>query len=231
MTSAGPLVLLVEDEVQMRRFLRASLQAEGYRLVEAENAAAALRQATTYNPDIVLLDLGLPDGDGLEVLRRLREWSNVPVIVLSARDREQDKVEALDGGADDYLTKPFGSSELLARMRVAMRHGERAGPESQGVLVAGDLELDLVHRRVFRAKEEVRLTPTEYKLFALLMRHPGKVLTHRHILTEVWGPNRADQTQYLRVYMLQLRHKLEAEPARPKHLVTEAGVGYRLRVD
>ncbi len=231
MTSAGPLVLLVEDEVQMRRFLRASLEAEGYRLVEAEGAAAALRQATTYNPDIVLLDLGLPDGDGLEVLRRLREWSNVPVIVLSARDREQDKVEALDGGADDYLTKPFGSSELLARMRVAMRHGERAGPESQSVLVAGDLELDLVHRRVFRAKEEVRLTPTEYKLFALLMRHPGKVLTHRHILTEVWGPNRADQTQYLRVYMLQLRHKLEAEPARPKHLVTEAGVGYRLRVD
>jgi len=227
----GPRVLLVEDEKDMRRFLKASLTAHGYRLVESETGEEGLRQAMAYNPEIVLLDLGLPDLDGLTVLGRLREWTRAPVIVLSARDREHDKIQALDRGADDYLTKPFGTGELLARMRVALRHAHHAATEPEAVVTVGELRLDLARRQVFVRDREVHLTPNEYKLFATLMTHAGKVLTHRQLLKEVWGPSHVDQMQYLRVYMVQLRHKLEDTPARPRYLVTEPGVGYRLRDD
>ncbi len=213
----------------MRRFLRVSLTAHGYRLVESATAEDGLRHATAYNPEIVLLDLGLPDLDGLTVVRRLREWTTNPVIVISARGQEQEKIEALDSGADDFLTKPFGTGELLARMRVALRHASRVGTDGEPVITVGDLQLDLARRRVLARGAEVHLTPIEYKLFAALMRQAGKVMTHRQLLTEVWGPSHVDQMQYLRVYMVQLRHKLEREPARPRHLVTEPGVGYRLQ--
>jgi two-component system KDP operon response regulator KdpE len=231
MNGNGPRVLLVEDEVQMRRFLKASLTAHGYRLIETTTGEEGLRQATAYNPEIVLLDLGLPDLDGLAVIRRLREWTTVPVIVISARDQEQEKIEALDSGADDYLTKPFGTGELLARIRVALRHAERVSGDTEAAVTVGELRLDLARRQVFVRGDEVHLTPIEYKLFATLMKHAGKVLTHRQLLKEVWGPSHLHQMQYLRVYMGQLRHKLEDEPARPRYLVTEPGVGYRLRVD
>jgi two-component system KDP operon response regulator KdpE len=224
-------VLVVEDEPQMRRFLRATLPGHGYRVVEAETGAQALVDAGTRAPDLVLLDLGLPDIDGVEVTRRLREWTTVPVIVLSARGQEGDKVQALDAGADDYLTKPFGTEELLARMRVALRNRARAGDGPQTVFRTGDLSVDLVSRRVAIGEREVRLTRTEYNLLALLVRHAGKVLTHRQLLKDVWGPGSVDQHHYLRVYMGQLRHKLEDDPARPRYLVTETGVGYRLKGD
>ncbi len=231
MGSPGQRVLLIEDEAQMRRFLRAALTAHGYRLVESETAEEGLRQATAYNPELVLLDLGLPDLDGLEVIRRLREWTAAPILVLSARDQEEQKIQALDSGADDYLTKPFSTGELLARIRVALRNAERVGGEgpAEATVTVGDLRLDLARRQVFARGREVHLTPIEYKLFAVLMKHAGRVLTHRHLLKEVWGPSHLDETQYLRVYMVQLRHKLELEPARPRYLVTEPGVGYRLR--
>ncbi|WP_437539559.1 response regulator [Sorangium sp. So ce726] len=232
MAEASPLVLLIEDEPQMRRFLRAMLAARGYRLVETETGADGIAQATTRNPDLVLLDLGLPDMDGLEVTRRLREWSAVPIIVLSARGQEQDKIDALDGGADDYLTKPFSAGELLARLRVALRHAAHAAhgakAENSSFKVQ-DVEVDLARRVVLRAGEEIHLTPIEYKLLTTLIRHAGKVLTHRQLLGEVWGPAYAGQTHYLRVYMAQLRHKLERDPARPQILITEPGVGYRLK--
>ncbi|WP_437648767.1 response regulator [Sorangium sp. So ce362] len=232
MSDASLLVLLIEDDPQMRRFLRAMLAARGYRLVEAETGGEGIAQATTRNPDLVLLDLGLPDMDGLEVTRRLREWSAVPIIVLSARGQEQDKIDALDGGADDYLTKPFSAGELLARLRVALRHAARAArganAESSSFQVQ-DVEVDLARRVVLRAGEEIHLTPIEYKLLTTLIRHAGKVLTHRQLLGEVWGPAYAGQTHYLRVYMAQLRHKLERDPARPQMLITEPGVGYRLK--
>jgi two-component system, OmpR family, KDP operon response regulator KdpE len=226
-----PLVLLVEDEPQMRRFIRATLPGHGYRLVEAETGAQALVEAGTRAPDLILLDLGLPDIDGVEVTRRLREWSATPIIVLSARGQEGDKIQALDAGADDYLTKPFGTGELLARMRVALRHGARAGDHGESVFRSGDLKVDLGARRVFMGEREVRLTRTEYTLLAALARHAGKVLTHRQLLKEVWGPGSVDQHHYLRVYMGQLRHKLEEDAARPRYLVTETGVGYRLKAD
>ncbi|KYG06709.1 two-component system response regulator [Sorangium cellulosum] len=232
MSDASPLVLLIEDEPQMRRFLRAMLAARGYRLVEAETGGEGIAQATTRNPDLVLLDLGLPDMDGLEVTRRLREWSAVPIIVLSARGQEQDKIDALDGGADDYLTKPFSAGELLARLRVALRHAAHAARGAQAESASfqvQDIEVDLARRVVLRAGEEIHLTPIEYKLLTTLIRHAGKVLTHRQLLGEVWGPAYAGQTHYLRVYMAQLRHKLERDPARPQILITEPGVGYRLK--
>jgi two-component system KDP operon response regulator KdpE len=228
-----PLVLLVEDEPQMRRFLRAALTSHGYRMVETDTGAAALAEAATRNPEIILLDLGLPDMDGVEVTRRLREWSRIPVIVISARGQERDKVAALDAGADDYLTKPFGVPELLARMRVAQRHREAVAadaPEPADFEVGG-LRVDMVTRQVFAAGEEVRLTPTEYRLLLTLVRHAGRVVTHRQLLAEAWGEAYVAQTHYLRVYMGQLRHKLEPDPARPRYLVTEPGVGYRLRVE
>jgi two-component system KDP operon response regulator KdpE len=221
---------VVEDEPQMRRFLRASLSAHGYRLVEATTAAEAVLIASTHNPDLVLLDLGLPDEDGIVLASRLREWSRVPILVISARGREDDKVAALDAGADDYLTKPFGVQELLARMRVALRHAQLATSENtRTALEFGGLRIDLVRRAVTIDGREVHLTPIEYKLLALLAQHAGKVLTHRQILKEVWGPSYASQTHYVRVHMAELRKKIEADPAQPKLLVTEQGVGYRLR--
>jgi two-component system KDP operon response regulator KdpE len=223
-----PLVLVVDDEPQLRRFLRAALPAQGYRLIEAETGRAALVEAAARTPDLVLLDLGLPDLDGVEVTRRLREWSAVPIIVLSARGQEGDKIQALDAGADDYVTKPFGTGELLARMRVALRRAA-TGENAEPVFRAGELEVDFATRRVHVGPREVRLTRTEYNLLALLARHAGKVLTHRQLLKEVWGPNAVSETHYLRVYMGQLRHKLEADPARPRWLLTETGVGYRLQ--
>jgi two-component system, OmpR family, KDP operon response regulator KdpE len=221
-------VLVVEDEPEMRKFIRASLSSHGYRVIEAERASEAISLSTSHNPQLILLDLGLPDGDGIELTRQLREWSNVPIIVISARGREEDKVAALDAGADDYLTKPFGVNELLARMRVAQRHAQATESPSAQQLDLGDVRLDLSRREVTRAGEPVHLTPTEYRLLVLLARHAGKVLTHRQILKEVWGPH-ATQTHYVRVQMAELRKKIEADPARPKLLVTEPGVGYRLR--
>ena len=216
----------------MRRFLRAALGAQEYRLAEATTAREGLAQAASRNPDVILLDLGLPDRDGLEVTRELRGWSATPIIVLSARGREQDKVAALDLGADDYLTKPFGVEELLARIRVALRHAAMpAGAAPDPVFEAGEVRVDLIKREVRRNGEEVHLTPTEYKLLTLLIKHAGKVLTHRQMLKEVWGTNYAEQSHYVRVYMAQLRQKLEADPARPRLLLTEPGVGYRLRAD
>jgi two-component system KDP operon response regulator KdpE len=230
MDRPAPLILLIEDEPQMRRFLRTALTTHDYRLVEAETAKDGLAQATARNPDVVLLDLGLPDRDGLEVTRELREWSATPIIVLSARGREQDKVAALDVGADDYLTKPFGVDELLARIRVALRHAAMPpGAPPAPVFEVGDLRVDLTARRVWSAGQEVRLTPTEYKLLATLVRHAGKVLTHRQLLKEVWGATYVSQSHYVRVYLAQLRQKIEADPARPRLLLTEPGVGYRLK--
>jgi two-component system KDP operon response regulator KdpE len=231
MSELDALVLVVEDEPQMRKFIRASLSSHSYRIVEAERASEAVSLLTSHNPEIVLLDLGLPDGDGIELTRQLREWSRVPIIVLSARGREDDKVEALNAGADDYVTKPFGVNELLARMRVALRHAHassatKAAPQ---VLKFGEVKIDLVRREVFRGEEELHLTPIEYKLLVLLAQHAGKVLTHRQILKDVWGPAYASQTHYVRVHMAELRKKVEADPSRPKLLVTEPGVGYRLR--
>jgi two-component system KDP operon response regulator KdpE len=232
MSADAALILLVEDELPIRRFLRASLTAEGYRLAEAENAEQALRLAALQPPELVILDLGLPDVDGQEVLRRLREWLQAPIIVLSARDQEQQKVTALDNGADDYLTKPFGTGELLARVRVALRHAtQRAAGREAAVFACGELKVDLACRRVFVKEAEVHLTPIEYRLLTALVRHAGKVLTHRHLLKEVWGPHHVQETHYLRVFMASLRRKLEADPAQPRYLLTEQGVGYRLAAE
>jgi two-component system KDP operon response regulator KdpE len=231
MTDPGAVVLVVEDDPQIRRFLRPTLPAHGYRLLEAATGSDGLTQAATRSPDVVLLDLGLPDLDGLEFIRRLREWSTMPIIVLSARGLERDKVAALDAGADDYLTKPFGVEELLARLRVALRHRATvgAGGAVSAVFTSGDLSIDLAGHIVRLGGREVRLTPTEFRLLAMLVRHAGKVVTHRHLLVEVWGPGSAENTHYLRVQMHGLRHKLEETPARPRYLITEPGVGYRLR--
>ncbi|MFA6110521.1 MAG: response regulator [Candidatus Latescibacterota bacterium] len=230
MTEVGSEVLVVEDEVQVRRFLRTALSVQGFRVLEAGSAREALVAATTHSPDILLLDLGLPDGDGVDLTRQLREWSRVPIIVISARGREDDKVAALDAGADDYLTKPFGAQELMARIRVALRHAaQAAGANPSPVVEIGPLSLDLERREVRVDSAEVHLTPIEYRLLVLLAQNAGKVLTHRQILREVWGPPYVGQTQYLRVFMAQLRRKIETDPARPRLLVTEPGVGYRMR--
>lgn len=230
-TNAGgdPLVLVVEDEAQVARLLRTSLPVHGFRVVEAATAREAARQAAAWVPELVLLDLGLPDGDGLDVLRELRAWSRVPVIVLSARGQESSKVLALDAGADDYVTKPFGFPELLARMRVALRHAARSSPTTPlGTFESGTLRVDLDSRHVWVADELVKLTPIEYRLLAVLVRHAGKVVTHKQLLEEVWGPKSADERQYLRVYMTHLRRKLEKERGGGRVFETEAGVGYRL---
>ncbi len=229
MSQSGPLVLVVEDEPQMRRFIRSSLSTHDYSLIEAQTAKEALALTSSRNPELILLDLGLPDLDGIELTRKLREWSHTPVIVLSARGREDDKVAALDAGADDYLTKPFGVNELLARMRVALRHAQAKNGTSSPILDFGHLRIDLERREVRLAEREVHLTPIEYKLLVLLAKNAGKVLTHGHILKEVWGVAYANQTHYVRVHMAELRKKIEEDPARPKLLVTEPGVGYRLR--
>lgn len=225
-------ILLIEDERQMRRFLRVTLQSEKYGVLEAETANDGLSQAATRNPDIVLLDLGLPDMDGLEVIEKLREWSTVPVIIISAREQEGDKIKALDRGADDYLTKPFGAGELLARIRVALRH---AAPKSQdqgeAVFVAEELKIDFLKRQVFHGTREIHLTPIEYRLLTVLVRDAGRVMTHRQILKEVWGPPYVEQTHYLRVFMNQLRKKIETDSTRPRFLLNEPGVGYRFKPD
>ena len=229
--SVAPVILVIEDEPQMRRFLRTALETHGYRVVETSTMREGLAHAAARSPDCVLLDLGLPDGDGVELTGRLREWTDMPVIVISARGREEDKVRALDAGADDYLTKPFGVGELVARLRVALRHAARAQAPADAVITVGDLKVDLGARQVFLRGQEVRLTPTEYKLLALLVRDAGRVLTHRQLLKEVWGPNSVEHTHYLRVYMTQLRHKLEDDPTEPRYFRTEAGVGYRFMLE
>jgi two-component system KDP operon response regulator KdpE len=228
----APLILLIEDELPIRRFLRTSLAGDGYRLVEAENGQQGLRLAAQQPPDLVILDLGLPDIDGHEVLRQLREWLRAPVIILSVRDQEQQKITALDNGADDYLTKPFSTGELLARIRVALRHAAGHGGDTESsTFASGDLRVDLAARRVFMKDKEIHLTPIEYKLLTTLVHHAGKVLTHRFLLKEVWGPHHLQETHYLRVFMASLRRKIEADSAQPRYLLTEAGVGYRLAVD
>lgn len=227
--SSGPVVLVVDDEIQIRRFLRISLEAGGYVVHEAATGQDALANAALLRPDLIILDLGLPDLEGSEVLRRLREWSHTPVIVLSVRDADSDKIGALDAGADDYLTKPFSMGELLARLRVALRHTQPT--TANPLFTAGRLQMDLARRVVTVGGAPVHLTPTEYALLRLLVQHAGKVLTHRQILREVWGPEYVDETHYLRVYFAQLRQKLEDDPALPKLITTEPGVGYRLRVE
>ncbi|MEP6861022.1 MAG: response regulator [Deltaproteobacteria bacterium] len=225
----GETILVVEDEAPMRRFLCSALTSHGFRVAEAGTLALAERLATESRPAAVLLDLGMPDGDGLVLLRQLREWSSAPVIVLSARDREDDKVLALDAGADDYLTKPFGTAELLARIRVALRHARGQAVPDDPVITIGPMRIDQARHEVAVDGEPVHLTPIEFRLLALLARHGGKVLTHRQLLHDVWGPRNTHQTHYLRVHMAALRRKIEADPARPRWLITEAGVGYRLR--
>lgn len=231
-TTHDVTVLLIEDEAEIRRFLRTTLPPNGYRLYEATTGADGLTQASARNPDIILLDLGLPDMNGTVVIQKIRAWSTLPIIVLSARDQEQVKVEAFDLGADDYVTKPFGVEELLARMRAALRHANRpAGEAVETVCTFGDLSVDLGRRQVFVSGTEIHLTPIEYKLLRTLVRYAGKVVTHRQLLKEVWGPLHIEEGHYLRVYMRQLRNKVETDPAQPRHLVTELGVGYRLRTE
>jgi two-component system, OmpR family, KDP operon response regulator KdpE len=221
-----PIALVIDDELQIRRLLRVCLEANGYRVEEASTGQEGIASAAQRKPDVVLLDLGLPDMDGVTVLKRLREWSRAPVVVLSVRDREDDKIAALDNGADDYVTKPFATGELLARLRVAQRHAA-PGPDTS-VFHWGRLEVDLTARVVKLDGKESKLTATEYSLLRLLVQHAGKVLTHQQILREVWGPNYVGQTHYLRVYITHLREKLEREPSKPRLITTEPGVGYRL---
>jgi two-component system KDP operon response regulator KdpE len=225
----GPVALVIDDEMAIRRFLRIGLEASGYRVREAASGQEGVREAAVSRPDVVILDLGLPDQDGLEVLRQLRAWSRVPVVVLSVRDLEEDKIALLDAGADDYLTKPFLIGELLARLRAAQRHAQPAGDSP--VVQAGPLRIDLARRAVSVEGRPVKLTATEYALLRALAQHAGRVLTHRQLLREVWGPAYEAETQYLRVYIAALRRKLEADPADPRLILTEPGVGYRLAGD
>lgn len=225
-------VLLIEDELQMRRFLRIALQSERYTVIESESAADGISQTAARNPDLVLLDLGLPDMDGLEVIKRIREWSQVPIIIISAREQEGDKIKALDLGADDYLTKPFSSGELMARIRVALRHSASKDLDhGDTIFVSDDLKIDFVKRRVHRGAREIHLTPIEYRLLSALVRHAGKVMTHRQLLKDVWGPSYIEQTHYLRVFMNQLRKKIETDSTRPYFLINEPGIGYRFKRD
>lgn len=226
----GPAILVVEDDGPLRSFLRTALTAHGYRVLEAATLGEATIAATTHNPELVVLDLGLPDGEGLQLVRQVRGWSAMPIVVVSARGREADKIEALDAGADDYLTKPFGTGELLARIRAALRHAVRAAP-TESVVEFGPIKVDLARRQVFKAGEELHLTATEWRILALLAQNSGKVLTHAQVLREVWGPNHGEHMHYVRVYMAELRKKIEDDPAKPRWLTTEVGVGYRLRED
>lgn len=230
MSSPNPLILIIEDEPPIRRLLRAALSSEGYRLNEAAGGEEGLQVAAGQPPDLVILDLGLPDLDGQEVLRRLREWLTAPIIILSARDQESQKVKALDAGADDYITKPFGTGELLARVRAALRHANRQGTEP-AVVKIGELSVDRAARLVLLRGEQVHLTPLEYKLLVALVSQAGKVLTHRWLLKEVWGPDNSQETHYLRVFVASLRRKLEADPTQPRYLLTESGVGYRFAAE
>ncbi|HUX52220.1 MAG TPA: response regulator [Spirochaetia bacterium] len=229
MTGQKPLILVIEDDRPIRTFLRMCLSLQDYRVVEAENATTGVSMASSYVPDLVILDLGLPDRDGIEVLDAVRRWSRVPVIILSARDQERDKVAALDAGADDYLTKPFGVDELLARVRVSLRHASVQSTDVETLLYRhGALTIDLEKRRVTLGNDDVHLTPIEYRLLAVLARNAGRVVTHNQLLRDVWGPESEQQNDYLRVFMASLRRKVEEEPSRPHYLVTEVGVGYRL---
>lgn len=223
-------LIIIEDEAQIRRFLRTTLASEGYKVIEVETGKQGLAEAATRKPDLIILDLGLPDMDGVEVVKGVRAWSSVPVIILSARSQESDKISALDAGADDYLVKPFSVGELLARIRVALRHVSPAANGEEGVFSVDELKVDMIHRKVTVSGTEVHLTPIEYRLLTVLVKHAGKVLTHRSLLKEVWGPNYVERAHYLRIYMGTLRHKLEKDPARPRFLLTEVGVGYRLAV-
>ena len=232
MKESPATILLIEDEKQMRRFLRVTLESERYGVLEAETAADGLAQIATRNPAVVLLDLGLPDRDGLEVINDLREWSAVPVIVISAREQEGDKIRALDSGADDYLTKPFGSGELLARIRATLRRAvPKTADQWDAVFIAEELRIDFSKRQVSCGSREIHLTPIEYRLLTVLVRNAGRVMTHRQILKEVWGPAYVEQTHYLRVFMNQLRKKIEADSARPRFLLNEPGIGYRFKPD
>jgi two-component system KDP operon response regulator KdpE len=230
-TEPRTVIVVIEDDPQIRRFLRTGLESHGFQIHEAETGEQGLAEAANRKADLVILDLGLPDMDGVEVVRRIREWSALPVIVLSARATETDKVAALDAGADDYLTKPFGLGELLARIRVALRHAQAGTQDKGGVFCVADLKVDLAQRRIHVDGKEVHLTPIEYRLLAVLVKHAGRVLTHRQLLKEVWGPGYVERSHYLRVHMASLRHKLEADPARPRFLLTEIGVGYRLAAE
>ena len=222
----GPVILVVDDEIQIRRFVRISLEANGYRVYEAASGEDAILKVAQVRPDLVILDIGLPDIDGFEVLSRLREWTAIPVIMLSVRDSDRDKIAALDMGADDYLVKPFSMEELMARIRVAQRHAQPQ--QDEPVFTSGEIQVDFVRRLVTLRGEVVKLTPTEYALLRLMIQHAGKVLTHQQILKAVWGPEYVHETHYLRVYFAQLRQKLEDDPTRPRFLLTEPGVGYRL---
>jgi two-component system KDP operon response regulator KdpE len=229
MMSEGPVILIIDDEVQIRRMLRLSLDAHGYQVREATTAQEGLDQAALSKPDLIILDLGLPDHSGLEALKMLREWNRSPVIILSVKNSEQDKIELLDSGADDYLTKPFSMGELLARIRAALRHSI---PESrEGTITSGDLIIDFVKRIITRDGEEIKLTPTEYSILKILAINTGKVITHNQIMDELWGLNAHADSSYLRVYVMQLRKKIEKDPANPKIIVTEPGVGYRMLAD
>jgi two-component system KDP operon response regulator KdpE len=229
---SAPEILIVEDDAQIRRFLRATFTAEQYRFHEAVTADEGIAQAAARQPDLIVLDLGLPDRDGLEVIRKVREWTQTPIIVLSARGQEKDKIAALDSGADDFLSKPFAVGELLARVRAALRRSATIADTANGATFrAGEIQVDLLRRIVTLHGAEVHLTPIEYKLLQTLIRHAGKVITQRQLLIDVWGPQHSEEAQYLRVYMAQLRRKLESDPARPRHFLTEPGVGYRLVQD
>jgi len=228
-TQAKPVVaLVIDDEPQIRRLLRLTLEGNGYRVCDAATGNEGVLQAAQCRPDIILLDLGLPDLEGIQVVKRIREWSRVPILILSVRDQEQDKVAALDSGADDYVTKPFNSAEILARLRAALRHVQPQGADA--VFRSGSLEVDMAARVVRKDNKEVKLTPTEYSLLRLFVLHAGKVLTHQQILAEVWGPNATGNTKYLRVHIAHLRDKIEDDPSRPQMILTESGVGYRFLV-
>jgi two-component system, OmpR family, KDP operon response regulator KdpE len=232
MPELRPTILIIEDEPSLQRFLRVTLEAQNFKVIVAETGEQGLRHAGTSVPDLVILDLGLPDLDGIDVTKRLREWSAIPIIIVSARGKEQDKVTALDAGADDYLTKPFGVGELLARVRVVLRHLATADQRTgEPLFESGSLKVDLARRDVVVNGQPVHLTPNEFKLLSVLIKNVGKVMTHRQLLREVWGPASGDETHYLRVYMNQLRQKLESDASRPRHLLTEPGVGYRLVAD
>jgi two-component system, OmpR family, KDP operon response regulator KdpE len=231
MSDSGPLILIIDDDIQIRRFLKTTLLNNGYQVIEATAGQEGISIASYQHPDLIILDMGLPDIDGLEVTRRLREWMITPIIVLSVRDKEREKVAALDMGANDYLTKPFGVLELLARMRVALKNNLSQQGISDSVFTVGDLTVDLARRLVLLKEEEIHLTPIEYKLLSTLVKYAGKVVTRDHLLKETWGPNFVQESHYLTVYMGQLRRKIEEDPTLPQYLITEPGVGYRLRVE
>lgn len=231
MSKTDPIIIVVEDEPSIRKFLRTGLKFEGFTVFEAETGKRGLIEASVRKPDLLVLDLGLPDMDGVDVIKAIRKWSAIPIIVLSARSQEQHKIDALDLGADDYLTKPFGIGELLARIRVALRHANRPdGALCDDVIETGELKVDLNNRLVSVGGQEISLTPIQYRLLTVLAKHAGKVMTHRQILKQVWGPSHQDHVNYLRIYMSQLRHKLEVDPTQPRYLVTESGIGYRLKI-